>query len=124
MQIAKRKSECILALAQLGPLYMSPNTEEGFRECQIFFPEDYAESLTEEDMNLEEMSMIEQVEEEEEEDEEEEEGEEEDEEGEDEEEEGEEGEEDADEVAFEDMFDYEPGVLDDAPEAVAEAPAD
>ncbi|KAG5889777.1 hypothetical protein JTB14_036393 [Gonioctena quinquepunctata] len=54
IQVAKRKSECLLALAQLKPLYMSSNTDDGSRECQIFFPDDYAESLGKEDLQFEE----------------------------------------------------------------------
>ncbi|XP_074042871.1 uncharacterized protein [Leptinotarsa decemlineata] len=57
IQVTKRKSECLLALAQLGPLYMSPNVDEGERECQIFFPDDYAESLDEEDLQFEEVDQ-------------------------------------------------------------------
>lgn len=53
IQVAKRKSECILALAQLEPIYMSPNTEEGKVECERFFPENYADTLDEDDMNFE-----------------------------------------------------------------------
>lgn len=56
IQVAKRKSECILALAQLNPIYISPNTEEGKRECEKFFPEEYAQTLDEEDMVFEILS--------------------------------------------------------------------
>lgn len=56
--MSKRRSECILALAQLSPLYMSPNAEEGKRECEQFFPEGYAETLEEEDMGFETLSML------------------------------------------------------------------
>ncbi|KAJ8942898.1 hypothetical protein NQ314_009873 [Rhamnusium bicolor] len=41
MQVSKKRSECILAFAQLGPAYISPNPKEGKRECEIFFPDDY-----------------------------------------------------------------------------------
>lgn len=37
---------------------MSPNAEEGKRECEMFFPEDYAEMLDEEDMNFETLSTL------------------------------------------------------------------
>lgn len=57
IQVAKRKSECILALAQLGPMYISPNIEEGKRECEQFFPEDYAMTLDEEDWEFEILSV-------------------------------------------------------------------
>lgn len=36
---------------------MSPNVEEGKIECEKFFPEDYAETLDEEDMNFENISI-------------------------------------------------------------------
>lgn len=53
VQVSMKKSECILAFAQLGPTYMSPNAEEGRRECELFFSDDYAESLNEEDLGFE-----------------------------------------------------------------------
>ncbi|XP_060518187.1 uncharacterized protein LOC132696984 isoform X3 [Cylas formicarius] len=50
LQVTKRKSECTLAFAQLGPIYMSPNTHEGQLECVKFFGEDYDElSVTDEE---------------------------------------------------------------------------
>ncbi|VEN34978.1 unnamed protein product [Callosobruchus maculatus] len=64
LQVSKKKSECIFALAQLNPVYMSPNAEEGERECQIFFPENYADDLNEEDFVYEPLdAMITQEEE-------------------------------------------------------------
>ncbi|KAK9872265.1 hypothetical protein WA026_017066 [Henosepilachna vigintioctopunctata] len=45
IQLARRKSECLLAFATEIPLYMSPNIEEGKRECKLFFPDDYDEPL-------------------------------------------------------------------------------
>lgn len=41
MQVSKKRSECILAFAQMRPLYMSPNPKEGKSECAKFFPEGY-----------------------------------------------------------------------------------
>lgn len=52
IQVAKRKSECQLALVHLSPIYMSANVEEGKKECERFFPEDYDE-VSEEDENEE-----------------------------------------------------------------------
>lgn len=36
---------------------MSPNIEEGKMECERFFPENYADTLDEEDMNFEPTSV-------------------------------------------------------------------
>lgn len=36
---------------------MSPNPEEGKIECDKFFPEDYAETVDEEDMNFGDLSV-------------------------------------------------------------------
>ncbi|KAL1491011.1 hypothetical protein ABEB36_011672 [Hypothenemus hampei] len=41
VQVSKQKSECVFAFAQLEPLYMSPNANEGKIECELFFPEEY-----------------------------------------------------------------------------------
>ncbi|XP_044267394.1 tropomyosin-1, isoforms 33/34-like isoform X1 [Tribolium madens] len=49
IQLAKKKSECVLAFAQLKPLYISPNIKEGERECQLFFGDDYDEPPDEEE---------------------------------------------------------------------------
>ncbi|CAG9835280.1 unnamed protein product [Diabrotica balteata] len=58
IQLSKKKSECVLAFAQIGPSYISPNPQEGAKECQLFFPDDYAESLTEEEqVFMEEIEM-------------------------------------------------------------------
>ncbi|XP_050307499.1 uncharacterized protein LOC126744182 [Anthonomus grandis grandis] len=54
LQVSKQKSECIFALAQLEPLYMSPNAKEGKSECEKFFPEDYDEGESEEEEEEEE----------------------------------------------------------------------
>ncbi|CAH2006729.1 unnamed protein product [Acanthoscelides obtectus] len=58
LQVSKKKSECIFALAQLTPIYMSPNAEEGERECQLFFPEGYADDLNEEDFAYDELDSL------------------------------------------------------------------
>ncbi|XP_050505040.1 thioredoxin domain-containing protein 3 homolog isoform X2 [Diabrotica virgifera virgifera] len=66
IQVSKKKSECVLAFAQIGPSYISPNPQEGAKECQLFFPDDYAESLTEEEqVFMEEIEMEAEVVEEE-----------------------------------------------------------
>lgn len=49
IQLSKRKSECVLAFIQMQPLYISPNAEEGKRECLLFFPDDYNEYSDEND---------------------------------------------------------------------------
>ncbi|ERL84854.1 hypothetical protein D910_02278 [Dendroctonus ponderosae] len=54
LQVSKKKSECIFAFAQLEPLYMSPNSNEGKIECEKFFPEDYNAGETEEEEEEEE----------------------------------------------------------------------
>lgn len=41
LKVAKRKSDPILAFAQLGPTYMSSNVDTGERDCSHFFPENY-----------------------------------------------------------------------------------
>ncbi|KAJ8982018.1 hypothetical protein NQ317_007726 [Molorchus minor] len=38
--VSAKKSECMFELAQLEPIRMSPNTEEGEKECEMFFPEE------------------------------------------------------------------------------------
>ncbi|KAL3283427.1 hypothetical protein HHI36_006572, partial [Cryptolaemus montrouzieri] len=43
IQLARKKSECLLSFACEIPAYMSPNVFEGKRECKIFFPEGYDE---------------------------------------------------------------------------------
>ncbi|XP_015836128.1 fibrous sheath CABYR-binding protein-like [Tribolium castaneum] len=50
IQLAKKKSECVLAFAQLKPLYISPNIKEGERECRLFFGDDYDEPPEEEEI--------------------------------------------------------------------------
>lgn len=47
-----------MALAQLNPLYMSPNAEEGHNECEKFFPEGYADTVEEEDMDFAAVSVL------------------------------------------------------------------
>ncbi|KAJ8961256.1 hypothetical protein NQ318_008940 [Aromia moschata] len=41
IEVSAKKSECMFALAQLEPLYISPNTDEGERECELFFPDEF-----------------------------------------------------------------------------------
>ncbi|GJQ67182.1 hypothetical protein Trydic_g8092 [Trypoxylus dichotomus] len=48
VQLSKTHSDTVLAFAQLGPSYMSPNTVEGEKECKLFFPKDYDEPEIEE----------------------------------------------------------------------------
>lgn len=48
VQLSKKHSDTILAFAQLGPTYMSPNCVEGERECKLFFPKNYDEPEPEE----------------------------------------------------------------------------
>ncbi|XP_019873163.2 uncharacterized protein LOC109601365 isoform X2 [Aethina tumida] len=43
LQVSKKFSQCILDFAQVGPMYMSPNAEEGKKECRIVFGEQYDE---------------------------------------------------------------------------------
>lgn len=43
LKVSKKHSDTMLAFAQLGPTYLSPNIEEGERECAVFFPEDYVQ---------------------------------------------------------------------------------
>ncbi|XP_045471841.1 uncharacterized protein LOC123678729 [Harmonia axyridis] len=43
IQLARRRSECLLSFACEIPAYMSPNVHQGKRECKIFFPEGYDE---------------------------------------------------------------------------------
>ncbi|XP_063914657.1 uncharacterized protein LOC135131062 [Zophobas morio] len=54
IELAKKKSECVLAFAQVKPTYISPNVAEGKRECEYFFPEDYDEPPEEEEEEEEE----------------------------------------------------------------------
>lgn len=54
MQVSKQRSECILAFAQINPLYMSPNAKEGKIECAKFFPEGYDTEDEEEEEEEEE----------------------------------------------------------------------
>ncbi|CAG9862739.1 unnamed protein product [Phyllotreta striolata] len=49
ISVCKKKSELILELVQLGPLYMSTTTEEGAKETDMFFSDDYADSLSDEE---------------------------------------------------------------------------
>ncbi|XP_057668830.1 uncharacterized protein LOC130901433 isoform X3 [Diorhabda carinulata] len=59
IQLSKKKSECVLTFAQIGPIYISPNPQEGARECALFFPDDYSESLTEEERALSDFLALE-----------------------------------------------------------------
>ncbi|KAJ8920579.1 hypothetical protein NQ315_004718 [Exocentrus adspersus] len=52
-EVARRRSECVFEFAQLGPLYISPNAVEGKRECLLFFPDDYADSVDEDEIEFE-----------------------------------------------------------------------
>lgn len=47
--VSKKKSELILDLIQLGPLYMSTTTDDGTRDTDLFFADDYADSLPDEE---------------------------------------------------------------------------
>lgn len=52
--MSEKKSECILALAQLAPAYMSANSREGKSDCEKYFPDDYQVSEDEEEVEEEE----------------------------------------------------------------------
>lgn len=43
IQVSKKASEPLLSYAILGPVYVSPNTVVGEKECAVFFPEGYDE---------------------------------------------------------------------------------
>lgn len=43
VQLSKKKSDAMLAFAQMGPTYISPNEVVGASDCKRFFPEDYDE---------------------------------------------------------------------------------
>lgn len=52
--MSEKKSECILALAQLSPAYMSANSTEGKNDCEKYFPDEYPVSEDEEEVEEEE----------------------------------------------------------------------
>jgi hypothetical protein len=41
IKVAKTTSHCTLALASMGPYYISQNTVVGKLECESYFPENY-----------------------------------------------------------------------------------
>lgn len=56
VQVSKKKSEPLLSYAALGPVYVSPNTVVGEKESAKFFPDDYLDSIREEEEELKEKS--------------------------------------------------------------------
>ncbi|CAG9862740.1 unnamed protein product [Phyllotreta striolata] len=50
MAVSKKKSELLLDLIELEPVYMSMTTEDGEKDREMFFPDDYADSLPDEEL--------------------------------------------------------------------------